>query len=102
MAIHYFHCTDGIDLVLDRSGRETRDFGDVRPQALSVADELMREVPDYAEWERWSVCVYDETGQVEVVPFPPKNPVPKELRRRQAKSVREPATDRTRPRRSSH
>lgn len=89
MAIHYYHCTDGIDLILDRSGRETRDFGELRPQAMSVAGSLMRELPDYADWERWSVYVYDATGEVDVVPFTDaaRNPVP-EPRRAQAKDVK--------------
>lgn len=89
MAIHYYHCSDGIDLILDRAGRETRDFGDLRPQAMSVADSVMREVPGYADWERWSVYVYDEAGQVEIVPFTEaaKGPVP-EPQRAQAKDVK--------------
>ena len=103
MAIHYYHCTDGIDLILDRAGRETRDFGELRPQAISVADRLMREVPGYADWERWSVYVYDEKGQVEIVPFTEAAQTPKPLpepRRAQAKDVK-----RRRPKvvgRSSH
>lgn len=70
MPVHFFHCSDGTDLVLDRSGRETPDLSAVRPQALSIAGELMRGVPDYGEWERWSVYVYDELGEVEIIPFP--------------------------------
>ena len=69
MAIHYYHCTDGVDLVLDRAGRETRHLGELRPQAACVAGELMREVPDYADWDKWSVHVYDETGEIEIIPF---------------------------------
>lgn len=89
MAIHYYHCTDGIDLVLDHAGQETRDFGELRPHAMSVAGKLMREVPGYAEWDRWSVYVYDDTGEVEIVPFTEaaRNPAP-EPRTAQAKDVK--------------
>lgn len=99
MAIHYFHCTDGVDLVLDRSGRDTAGGGALLPQAASVADALMRELPGYEDWERWAVHVYDATGEVEIVPF-------SEARRRAAlcgtprKDVRR--TPRRRPRRASH
>src|SRR3954462_7497849 len=29
MAVHYFHCTDGVDLVLDRTGRNVRCADDL-------------------------------------------------------------------------
>jgi hypothetical protein len=69
MAIHYFHCTDGTDLILDRSGREALAHQDVLARARSVAREVMQAVPNYDEWENWSVHVYDERGQLEIVPF---------------------------------
>lgn len=70
VAIHYFHCSDGVDLVLDRAGRDTRDPHDLGRQAWFVAQDLMREVPDYTEWSDWSVYIYDEVGQIVIVPFP--------------------------------
>ena len=72
MALHYFHCTDGADLIVDRHGRETAGPGDLRRRAGSVAAEVMAAVPAYDEWENWSVHVYDERGQVAIVPFPPR------------------------------
>ena len=69
MAIHYFHCTDGVDLILDRTGRETRAFQDVVAKAHEVADEIMRAVPAYQEWDNWAVHIYDERGELDVVPF---------------------------------
>lgn len=70
MALHYFHCTDGVDLVLDRQGREARGREDLKARARAVAEEIMRAVPSYDAWERWDVHVYDSRGQVAIVPFP--------------------------------
>jgi hypothetical protein len=69
MSIHYFHCTDGVDLIVDRRGRETRAFRDMAQQARLVADEIMHAVPSYDEWSDWAVHVYDERGQVDIIPF---------------------------------
>ncbi len=69
MAIHYFHCTDGVDLIIDRRGRDAREAGGVRDRARAVADEIMRAVPSYHEWEDWAVHVYDERGEIEIVSF---------------------------------
>jgi hypothetical protein len=69
MAIHYFHCTDGFDLILDRRGRETEAFGDALITAREVATEIMEAVPSYRDWDNWVVHIYDEAGPLEVVPF---------------------------------
>jgi hypothetical protein len=69
MAIHYFHCTDGVDLILDREGRETKAVQDTITAAHDVADEIMRAVPAYREWDNWAVHIYDEAGPLDVVPF---------------------------------
>lgn len=69
MAIHYFHCTDGVDLIVDRRGRDAREMGEVRDRARAVAHEIMRAVPSYQEWDHWAVHVYDERGEVEIVSF---------------------------------
>ena len=74
MAIHYFHCTDGTDLILDRSGRETVAHSDIFARAHSVAREVMDSLPAYDEWENWAVHVYDEGGQIEIVPFRESRP----------------------------
>lgn len=29
----------------------------------------MRAVPSYREWQDWAVHVYDERGEIEIVPF---------------------------------
>jgi hypothetical protein len=69
MAIHYFHCTDGVDLIFDRDGRDTGAFADTLATARAVAGELMHAVPSYREWDNWAVHVYDTSGPLEVVPF---------------------------------
>ena len=70
MAVHYFHCTNGIDMVIDETGQETSSPGEMSSQARAVAGALMRAVPAYHEWWNWSVHVYDEIGAVEIFDFP--------------------------------
>ena len=70
MAVHYFHCTDGLDMVIDKKGQETSGSAEMSAHAQSVAADLMRAVPAYHEWWNWSVHVYDETGAVEIFDFP--------------------------------
>jgi len=62
MPAHYFHCTDGFDLVLDRHGCDLEDEGEVRPMAARTAIELMQRVPRYKGWTPWLVSVHDEDG----------------------------------------
>jgi hypothetical protein len=69
MSIHHFHCTDGVDLVVDRQGSDTPAYSDMIARAERVAFALMRAVPDYDEWADWAVHVYDAHGQVAIVPF---------------------------------
>ena len=70
MAIHHFHCTDGADLIIDREGRVTAGLDEVYGAAREAAERLVRALPSYADWSNWMVCIYDELGQVDVVPFP--------------------------------
>jgi hypothetical protein len=69
MTLHYFHCTDGVDLILDRRGKR------VRPQRISrtaadIAGSLMSELPETTDWSGWLVNVYDSAGSVvAIVPF---------------------------------
>jgi hypothetical protein len=71
MATHYFHCTDGADLIADRDGREITGCWDLARSARDAADTVMRAVPSYGAWEAWAVHVYDAQGQVAIVPFLP-------------------------------
>jgi hypothetical protein len=71
MPVHYFHCTNGKDLVLDRTGRRTRSKREIEPLAWTVALDLMRHAPGAVGWSEWLVSVQDGRGSlVAVVPFP--------------------------------
>lgn len=69
MAVHYFHCTDGVDLIVDRAGREAASPAGLCALARDVAREIMSAVPAYDEWGDWAVHVYDDRGEVAIVPF---------------------------------
>jgi hypothetical protein len=65
-----FHCSDGLDLVVDREGIEVQG-SDVLWWALRAAARLMNALPSYDEWSAWTVAVHNERGSlVETVPFP--------------------------------
>lgn len=68
MAVHFFHCTDGVDLIVDRTGRDLKR-GEAISRALSVAHDIKLAVPSYGPWSDWAVHVYDERGEVAIVPF---------------------------------
>lgn len=71
MARYYLHCTDGVDLVLDRVGLVIDAESELMWFAYRAADRLMSELPDYDGWARWLVAVHNEGGSlVEIVPFP--------------------------------
>jgi len=70
MSRFYFHCSDGVDLVLDREGIEI-DASDVLLSPLRAAERLIRALPSYDDWSAWTVSVHDEQGSlVKTVPFP--------------------------------
>jgi hypothetical protein len=70
MAVHFFHCTNGIDMVIDDSGQEVSSAAEMSSHARGLAAALMRAAPGYDEWWNWSVHVYDEIGAVEIFDFP--------------------------------
>jgi hypothetical protein len=70
MGVHFFHCTDGVDLVIDKTGRETSTSDELASHAQAVAAGLMRAVPGYNDWWNWSVHVYDAFGMVGIFDFP--------------------------------
>ena len=70
MAVHFFHCTNGIDLVADRTGRDIAAVDEISSHARAVATDLIRAVPGYREWWNWSVHVYDACGAVDIFDFP--------------------------------
>jgi hypothetical protein len=71
MAVHFFHCTDGFDFVLDRVGQNTRSRQDLHVAACLVANRMMRALPPGADWSNWVVSVQNRKGwMVDVIPFP--------------------------------
>jgi hypothetical protein len=71
MSVHHFHCTDGIDLVLDRTGRSVGSPEDLFGNACLAAESIMDALPPDLDWSGWVVSVQDGGGrQVAVVPFP--------------------------------
>jgi hypothetical protein len=71
VARHYFHCTDGHSLVVDRRGRVARSKRQIAGVATLVACDLMRDAPASVVWDGWVVSVQDRRGyMVDVVPFP--------------------------------
>ena len=66
----YFHCSDGVDLVLDREGVES-GASDVLWLGMRAAERLISALPSYDDWPAWTVSVHDERGSlVETLPFP--------------------------------
>ena len=66
----YFHCTDGLDLVLDPERIEVHG-SEVLWWALKAAGRLMTALPTYDGWSAWTVFVHDQRGcLVDTVPFP--------------------------------
>jgi hypothetical protein len=70
VAVHYYHCTDGKNLILDLTGRRTRSRKHVELLAGRVAGEMMQSMDADVDWSGWLVSVQDNTGSmVTVVPF---------------------------------
>jgi hypothetical protein len=70
MSRFYFHCSDGVDLVLDREGVES-EASDVLWLGMRAAERLITALPSYDDWPAWTVSVHDERGSlVETLPFP--------------------------------
>src|SRR5215210_835811 len=70
--VPHFHCTDGVDFVLDGTGGRPRslqlDLG-----AEAAAAHLSRGFPASFDGSGWVVAVHDSLGQqVAVIPFPPR------------------------------
>ncbi|WP_210485844.1 DUF6894 family protein [Microvirga antarctica] len=69
MSLHYFHCTNGVDMIVDRHGARIRPQ-QVERVAACVAGALMAGLPAFPDWSDWLVNVYDSSGSVvAIVPF---------------------------------
>ena len=70
VAVHFYHCTDGKNLILDRTGRRTRSENEIDLLACPVAGEMMQSTDAEFDWSGWLVSVQDVTGSmVTVIPF---------------------------------
>ena len=69
MNVHYLYCSDGVDIIIDKTPRRTRRVGDMIEGAKAVAREVMAKLPAHRRWDDWSVYIYDSAGQIDVVPF---------------------------------
>ena len=56
MSRYFFHCSDGVDLVLDREGVEI-EASDVLWSGMRAAERLIRALPSYDDWSAWTVSV---------------------------------------------
>jgi hypothetical protein len=70
MARHFFHCTNGLDLVTDGRGQDADDYN-LDLIAQEIAERMVRALPASFDWSAWVVSVHDADGrQVALVPFP--------------------------------
>jgi hypothetical protein len=72
MPKHFFHCTDGRSLVLDREGEAVRAGSKGLQLAFArfAAHAVRDRSPARGDWSAWRVHVVDEAGlEVAVVPF---------------------------------
>jgi hypothetical protein len=90
MPTHFFHCTDGYDLVLDHAGRSVSAKADLCRRARAAAERLMDRLPDH-DWSGWVVSVQDGNGRMAaVIPFlelrEPARPAPRRASERTAQA----------------
>lgn len=69
MSAQFIHCSDGVDLVIDRTPRRFRRVGEALAAARVRALEMMAALPAQHDWSGWCAYVCDEAGEVARVPF---------------------------------
>lgn len=69
MGAHFIHCSDGVDLVIDRVPHRFRRIGEAVEAARRRARELIAAIPGHRDWDDWSAYVYDDAGEVARVSF---------------------------------
>ncbi|ACL60061.1 DUF6894 family protein [Methylobacterium nodulans] len=68
MATYRFHCTNGLECLLDAEGQRVRPGESIRRRAAQVAEGVRRRFG--GDWSDWSVTVHDLEGrQVLLLPF---------------------------------
>ena len=71
MAVHFFHCTDGVSFFADQEGNSVTCEDKIFPAAMRTAEQVMQQLSALSDWSGWLVCIHDELGQmVEVFEFP--------------------------------
>ncbi|WP_370875343.1 DUF6894 family protein [Methylobacterium amylolyticum] len=61
--LYRFHCTDGVDLIVDDRGKRLPNPSLVRAHADRLARELMAVGGGRLDWSGWCVEVYDAVGR---------------------------------------
>ncbi|WP_411904058.1 DUF6894 family protein [Methylorubrum thiocyanatum] len=70
MARYRFHATNGYECVFDAQGKDIRVPERLVRRADEVAQEVMSNLADRADWSEWRVTVHDLNGRrVLVKPF---------------------------------
>ena len=73
MAMYRFHCTNGLECVLDATGGDVRAPDRLDGRARRVAERVMRSLDGPTDWSQWHVSVHDLKGRrVLVRPFVPR------------------------------
>ncbi|MDP4024342.1 hypothetical protein Q8W71_17075 [Methylobacterium sp. NEAU 140] len=63
MARYRFHCTNGLECVLDPVGRDIRVPERLPERARAVAQGVMTTLGGRPDWRDWQVTVHDRTGR---------------------------------------
>jgi len=69
VSVHYLHCSNGVDLIVDRTPYRARRIGDAYREALRRARRIMAAASWQRNWDDWSVHICDEAGEIARVPF---------------------------------
>ncbi|WP_438646699.1 DUF6894 family protein [Salinarimonas soli] len=69
MCAYRFHCTNGVDLIVDDTGYVIEPDSDLSDRAVDVAVEVLLRFP-FTDLRAWLVTIQDEDGrQVDVLRF---------------------------------
>lgn len=63
MARYRFHCTNGLECVLDAVGDDIRAPERLLRRAEQVAQNVMRSLEAREDWSQWHVSVHDLSGR---------------------------------------
>jgi hypothetical protein len=69
MARYRFHCTNGLECILDTVGTEIRASDRIQSRARQVASDVMSVTAGRADWSDWRVTVHDLEGRRVLLQF---------------------------------